>query len=80
VLACSALFCSVFHDWLRTLLLVDIAGACDRSAFSSADILADNNIVEFAKVGSDDFQLNVKDTLTPFQSIGIALSSICAHK
>ena len=41
---------------------------------------ADNNIVELAKVGAEDFQLNVKDTLTPFQTIGCALSSICAEK
>ena len=41
---------------------------------------ADNNIVELAKVGEDAFQLNVKDTLTPFQTIGIALSSITAEK
>ena len=71
---------------------------------------ADNNIVELAKVGTNDFQLNrtpppssppprralrafsarahgavpcfqtVKDTLSPFQVFGIALSSICAEK
>ena len=41
---------------------------------------ADNNIVELAKVGEDSFQLNVKDTLSPFQVIGVALSSITAEK
>ena len=41
---------------------------------------ADQNIVELAKVGADSFQLNVKDTLTPFQVIGVALSSITAER
>ena len=36
---------------------------------------ADNNIVALAKVGAEVFQLNVEDTLTPFQMIRIALSS-----
>ena len=38
----------------------------------------DDNMLEMARVGANEFQLNVKDTLTPFQSIGIALSSIVA--
>ena len=36
--------------------------------------------MELAKVGDDDFQLNVKDTLSPFQSVGVALASIIAEK
>jgi hypothetical protein len=38
----------------------------------------DDNIVELAKVGADDFQLNVKDSLSPFQAYGVALGSIVA--
>ena len=38
----------------------------------------DDNIIEMAKVGKDDFQLNVKDTLSPFQAYATALSSIVA--
>ena len=42
--------------------------------------LQDANVVELAKVGDDHFQLNVKDILSPFQSIGVALASIVAEK
>ena len=48
----------------------------DTSGQVSGDV--DDNIMELAKVGSNDFQLNVKETLSPFQSAGIALASIVA--
>ena len=97
---------------MRPTLLVQAQFRClSRSVY--AGIVggeADNNIVELAKVGTNDFQLNrtpppssppprralrafsarahgavpcfqtVKDTLSPFQVFGIALSSICAEK